>query len=355
MHSLERNVEKQLIIRTFEPDMALLKRTAKQVANMKHVTLNLYGQMGEVLIVVTVRAIAQAAATEITQQVLQYFEQVLADQIYDVGKEGLGHFAAQVLAEHECLLAASDAKTGAFLSEHLADSKIARSIFDFGQSSYEDTAVMNKIKQEAAKWRNPGNLPQTAAGRAWAAAKAARADMAVSITGSKDSNIYVAVFYQGYVYMRMLQNTPEVGKKAALVAFDMIRRILNNQELGKIRVFKANAKLDWEKPLEKAKDRSALVPIVVLAALLVALGLACWYFFTTFSFPDQAPTVPAQGTQSVAQSQSLSNESTASSSVQNDSVQAESQQQASAPAQDTPPPAQPQPQPDANGEVRPFA
>ena len=55
MQPMEKNVEKQLVVRTFEPDMNALKQTAKQLAHMQDTSLNLYGQAGEVLIVVTAR------------------------------------------------------------------------------------------------------------------------------------------------------------------------------------------------------------------------------------------------------------------------------------------------------------
>ena len=66
-------MEKQLVVRTFEPDMNALKQTAKQLAHMQDTSLNLYGQAGEVLIVVTARAYAQAAATELTENVAEQF------------------------------------------------------------------------------------------------------------------------------------------------------------------------------------------------------------------------------------------------------------------------------------------
>ena len=60
---MDKNVEKQLIVRTFEPDMAVLKQVAKQMSGMQDVALNLFGQAGEVLIVITARAHAPAAAS----------------------------------------------------------------------------------------------------------------------------------------------------------------------------------------------------------------------------------------------------------------------------------------------------
>ena len=58
MQPMEKNVEKQLVVRTFEPDMNALKQTAKQLAHMQDTSLNLYGQAGEVLIVITARPLS---------------------------------------------------------------------------------------------------------------------------------------------------------------------------------------------------------------------------------------------------------------------------------------------------------
>ena len=86
MQPMEKNVEKQLVVRTFEPDMNALKQTAKQLAHMQDTSLNLYGQAGEVLIVVTARAYAQAAATELTENVAEQFELALGPAAYGRGK-----------------------------------------------------------------------------------------------------------------------------------------------------------------------------------------------------------------------------------------------------------------------------
>ena len=94
MQPMEKNVEKQLVVRTFEPDMNALKQTAKQLAHMQDTSLNLYGQAGEVLIVVTARAYAQAAATELTENVAEQFELALAPAAYGRGKGSLAYFTA---------------------------------------------------------------------------------------------------------------------------------------------------------------------------------------------------------------------------------------------------------------------
>ena len=105
MQPMEKNVEKQLVVRTFEPDMNALKQTAKQLAHMQDTSLNLYGQAGEVLIVVTARAYAQAAATELTENVAEQFELALGPAAYGRGKGSLAYFTAGADPErihHRC-------------------------------------------------------------------------------------------------------------------------------------------------------------------------------------------------------------------------------------------------------------
>ena len=116
MQPMEKNVEKQLVVRTFEPDMNALKQTAKQLAHMQDTSLNLYGQAGEVLIVVTARAYAQAAATELTENVAEQFELALGPAAYGRGKGSLAYFTAGELIQSESTLAAADPATGALLA-----------------------------------------------------------------------------------------------------------------------------------------------------------------------------------------------------------------------------------------------
>lgn len=98
---MDKNVEKQLIVRTFEPDMAVLKQVAKQMNGMQDVALNLFGQAGEVLIVITARAHAPAAATELTERIAERFEMALGDAAYGRGKGSVAYFAAGELMQAE--------------------------------------------------------------------------------------------------------------------------------------------------------------------------------------------------------------------------------------------------------------
>ena len=174
MQPMEKNVEKQLVVRTFEPDMNALKQTAKQLAHMQDTSLNLYGQAGEVLIVVTARAYAQAAATELTENVAEQFELALGPAAYGRGKGSLAYFTAGELIQSESTLAAADPATGALLAEEFSHTKRGPSVFDFGDGSYNDSRVVAKIKNAVYKYaerharrRPPGSLMRISALPAW--------------------------------------------------------------------------------------------------------------------------------------------------------------------------------------------
>lgn len=362
MEALEKKVEKQLIVRMYEPDMTILKETAKQISGMENVKLNLYGQCGEVLVVITVHAIAEAAAVELSEAVAERFEQALGDTVYGRGKGSLAYFAAGELIEHECLLAASDPKTGALLAEEFSHTRRGSSVFDFGDSSYNDPRIMGKIKQEVAKKCAGGaNAAQAASVRAEAAAKCSRADVGVSVVPTEQS-LFVGVYYRGYVYVRQMEQGKDAGKRAALAALDIVRRLMSHIQVVNARAFKAGGDLDWEYPVDKKPDNPYLVPVIILAVLLIALGAACWYFFTTFSITGGGDTIAASTSQTT--SAVVSDSAAANSVPQTDStvqsvpnsqsaVAASGTDSAAAQAQST---AQSeQAQPDANGEIHPFA
>jgi hypothetical protein len=113
---------------------------------MQDTSLNLYGQAGEVLIVVTARAYAQAAATELTENVAEQFELALGPAAYGRGKGSLAYFTAGELIQSESTIAAADPATGALLAEEFSHTKRGPSVFDFGDGSYNDSRVVAKIK-----------------------------------------------------------------------------------------------------------------------------------------------------------------------------------------------------------------
>ena len=341
MQSLEKHVEKQIIVRMFEPDMNVLKQAARQISAMPDTALNLYGQGGEVLLVAKVRAIAEAAATQMTENIAEQLEQALGDAVYGRGKGSLAYFTAGELIENECIVAAADPKRGS-------------SVYDFGDSSYGDSRVMEKIKAKSAKKAEGGNSASLAAARAEAAAKCSRADVGVAVTGGGEGkHVYLAVYYKGYVYMRRFSPSADVGKRAALAALDITRRLMLNEEVN-ARTFKAGAPFDWNAPAQPKKRNPYLVSIIVLAVLLVALAVACWYFFSHFTLGSEQDNVPAASVSSAAQQLPESGSASLPESVPQSQSAAADGTDASAPASQTAPAAS-TPAADANGVVSPFA
>lgn len=343
---MEKNVEKQLIVRTFEPDMGQLKALAKQNVSMPNVTLNLYGQAGEVLIVITARAIAPAAATELTETLADRFEQVLGDSVYGRGKGSLAYFTAGEMIENETSVVASDSATGALLSEEFSHTKRGNSVFDFGDVSYNDSRVMGKIKAAASRNYEKGNVYQMAAARAVAAAKCSRAEFGVSVTGGNDGRpLYLAVAHKGYVYMRSFKPAPDAAKRAALASLDIIRRLSLKAPLEEVRMFKANTDFEWDEPLTRRRSNKVLGPVIVLIVLLLALAGTCWYLFTHFSLGGadgdaMAVDNSTSVSQSVSETESVSVPTDDSASVTQSTSSA-----ATAPSGRT----------DANGKRYPFA
>lgn len=285
MQSMEKNVEKQMIIRTFEPNLDELKKTARQLAHMQDISLNLYGGAGEVLVVVTARAFAQAAATELTESVAEQFELSLGASVYGRGKGSLAYFTAGELIEHEANIAAADNATGALLAEEFENTKRGPSVFDFGEGSYRDRRYLEKVRAAEERYADEDDLPQTVAARAVAAAKYGHADFGVAVLGiGSGERVYVAVAHRGYVYLRRFRDSETSGKSAALMALDLVRRLMKKLPVDNARMFKANSDFVWDEPLKKRAANPYVTPVIVLAVLLVALGAACWYFFTHYSF-----------------------------------------------------------------------
>lgn len=297
-----KNVEKQMIIRAFEPDLDQLKQTARQLAHMQDVSLNLYGQAGEVLIVVTARAFAQAAATELTESVAEQFELSLGESVYGRGKGSLAYFTAGELIEHEANIAAADAQTGALLAEEFSHTKRGPSVFDFGEDTYQNERYLNKVQDAEERYADEGDAAQTAAARAVAAAKYGHADFGAAAVGLGSGElVYIAVAHRGYVYLRRFQDGETADKSAALRMLDLVRRLMKNQPVDSARMFKANSDLVWEEPIKKKRSHPYLVPILVLAVLLAALAGACWYFFTHYSLGGESGNaVPADNSTSIS-------------------------------------------------------
>ena len=203
----------------------------------------------------------------------------------------------------------SAGSTGALLAEEFSHTKRGPSVFDFGDGSYNDSRVVAKIKNAVYKYAEEGNAPQIAAARAAAAARFAHADFGVASVGMGTGAevVYLAVAHRGYVYIKRIKNGEGAGKVVALSALDMVRRLAQKQPVDRARMFKANSDFDWNAPLKKRRSSKYAAPIAVLAVLLLALAVACWYFFTHFSLGGgngAGGALPVSGSTSISTSAS---------------------------------------------------
>ncbi|MEG2930524.1 MAG: hypothetical protein RR825_01940, partial [Ruthenibacterium sp.] len=103
----QQGAEKQLIVRMFQPDMQLLKITAKQISATANIKLGLYGQSGEVLVVIAARAHTTMAATELTENAAGQFEAAMGDSVYGRGNAPIGAVLAGEMEQDETTLAAA--------------------------------------------------------------------------------------------------------------------------------------------------------------------------------------------------------------------------------------------------------
>lgn len=315
MDQMNQGTQRQVVIRMFQPDMAVLKAAAKQLAEKPDLKLRLYGQGGEALLVLAAQAGGTAAATEIAERAATFIEKKMGDTVYARGKDtSLVHVAARVMIEEECSVICADADTGALMETEFKNTKLGDRVYDFGQSSYRNARMAAKIANTALMDdEEDDDALQQAADRSYAAAKCTRAEFGAAITGLTKQDgeaVFAAVTHRGYTYIRAIRPAPDAGKAAALTVLDMIRRLLKEMPVSYARRFKAGREVDWDAPLEgkagkaggKKGGKSLVVPIVALVVLAAILGVAVWFIYNTFFIKDD-PSLPVDGSAaSVSQS-----------------------------------------------------
>ncbi|MEG0769698.1 MAG: hypothetical protein RSG59_07210 [Ruthenibacterium sp.] len=314
----QQGVEKQLIVRMFQPDMQLLKVTAKQISATASIKLGLYGQSGEVLVVIAARARTAMAATELTENAAGQFEAAMGDSVYGRGKAPIGAVVVAEMEQDETTLVAADDATGLLLETELQPIKNADKVFDFGQNSFRNARMADKIADAALMDDEESDDPiQLSADRSFAARKCTKSDFGVCIVDVEGGKMVCsAVTYGKMVYVRCIRPAPDAGKAAAMTALDMIRRLTLGMPIPYARAFKAGQEIDWNEPMQQkgrksssgksggsksssgksgtGKKKSLAVPIVLLVLVAIALCGAIWYVVNTFIIKDEG-SLPAAG------------------------------------------------------------
>ncbi len=299
----------QVVIRMFQPDMSVLKNTARQLSELPHIKLNLYGQGGEVLVVIAAQG-RTAPATELAENAAAQMEAAMGDSVYARGKKSLAAHVADIMKSKELNMIAPDAQTGIILEKELKDVSSADKIFDFGADSYNHAKLADKIADAAIMDDEESDDPtQLSADRSFAAKKITKSDFGVAIsTVNGADTVGVSVTYGKLVYIRQVKAGPDAEKSAALTVFDMIRRLINGIEVPYARAFKAGHEIDWNEPsnqptgkaVSQKGSKGLIIPIIVLVIVSVALGVGIWYIVQNFIMPTDG-AMPVNASSAAAQ------------------------------------------------------
>lgn len=309
MEQNAKTVQKQVIVRMYQPDMDALKAAAKSMRLQRDVQMKLYGQAGEVLAVIRSQAYAPAAATELSETAAEQIEQAVGASAYARGKGSLAYVTAGELIENECILAAANAETGALLGEELAATKRGAKVFDFGESSYNHPRASRRIEDYAGDPDEETPL-QMACDLAVAAAKYGKAEFGCAITGlDSDKAVWAAVCHKSTVWVRKIRPGEEAGKTAALTILDIIRLVLQRQAVPYAKQFRAGSETVWSegKTGGKPGGGAGKIALITLSIVLIAaaIGIGVWLVLDNFVFRDDAAagnSLPQSTSQSLVQS-----------------------------------------------------
>ena len=252
----------------------------------------------------------------------KHFYDILGDCVYAMDADSLEEVVVKELAARGLTVATAESCTGGMLSQRITAVPGASGVFAYGACTYA-----NDIKEKMLGVRHEtleaygAVSPETAAEMARGVRKAAGADLGVGITGIAGPGggtpekpvglVYLAACSADTVYVQKLVITGRTREVVRLSstqhALEMVRRLAQKQPVDRARMFKANSDFDWNAPLKKRRSSKYAAPIAVLAVLLVALAVACWYFFTHFSLGGgngAGGALPVSGSTSISTSAS---------------------------------------------------
>ena len=285
-------------------------------------TAAVYAKTAEVVIRITAKAASEDEARRVCLDYAKHFYDILGDCVYAMDADSLEEVVVKELAARGLTVATAESCTGGMLSQRITAVPGASGVFAYGACTYA-----NDIKEKMLGVRHEtleaygAVSPETAAEMARGVRKAAGADFGVGITGIAGPGggtpekpvglVYLAACSADTVYVQKLVITGRTREVVRLSstqhALEMVRRLAQKQPVDRARMFKANSDFDWNAPLKKRRSSKYAAPIAVLAVLLVALAVACWYFFTHFSLGGgngAGGALPVSGSTSISTSAS---------------------------------------------------
>ncbi len=320
--------KRQAVVRMFEPDMHDLKQTIRTLSEKPNTKTSLYGQSGEVLLAIQTPGLQGQEAAKHAANIAADIEKAMGISAYGRDRQTLTMYAVKALSDNGYKIAAPDEETGRILEQEFGPIEISHDVFDFGEKSYYNTKMADKILDAALlDDEESTDAAQLASDRSYAAKKCMKTTFGVAIASSANGEeIGVAVTYGKTVYVRRIENSQNAAKAASLTLMDMLRLLCGGQIIPYAKVFHAGDELDWDDPLPQKGDLNStkgkgkpqkeskgnlVLPVIVLSLVAIALVLAILYIYNTFIIDDNSAIAVANGN-SVEQSIDAETQSTLS-------------------------------------------
>ena len=147
-------------------------------------TAAVYAKTSELLIRITAAAPDEETARAICRDYARNFYRLAGEYIYAEGEAGLEYALVSALREKGLTLATAESCTGGLVSQLVTNVPGASEVFGFGFVTYANEAKQKLLGVSGQALAKHGAVsPQVAAAMAAGAARAAGADVAVSLTG----------------------------------------------------------------------------------------------------------------------------------------------------------------------------
>lgn len=147
-------------------------------------TAAVYAKTSELLIRITAAAPDEKTARAMCRDYAENFYRLAGEYIYAEGEEGLEYALVSALRQKGLTLATAESCTGGLVSQLVTNVPGSSEVFGFGFVTYANEAKQKLLGVSEQALANHGAVsPQVAAAMAAGAAKAAGADVAVSLTG----------------------------------------------------------------------------------------------------------------------------------------------------------------------------
>ncbi len=276
-----------------------LEEAIKDLLYSKNPTAVCYAKTGEVEVRITGRGSTEQEALELATGLANKIKERVGSFVYSDTGDLLPDTVVKKLKSLNKRIAVAESCTGGLMASEITSVPGASEVFEYGISSYADWVKKRDLDVDRAIIdRYTAISAQTAAEMAKGVLNEGRADYGVGITGQAGPTlgslsekeiglVYIAVADRESVTVKEFHFGDRRGRDfirnlAVKNAFDMVRRILENQTIENARTFRHKDIADLTR--ENPKSKSALSIKRTLLSVLATLAAAAAIYFA-FSRP----------------------------------------------------------------------